>query len=180
MRDREFPEQFTGTKIPWSGSEGRSAPAHGTLRVWKRKNQISRAQSRAKSRAPGAIERAAAGEIETAGFTGRVQARVPGAKRDSWAWLPAGAGAAGAGWESGAGLDWQHDILPPHWQHARAGFAHGIGFGADSNGVPASRKLQMMVSTIFMSLLSHRRQMPPSFTWHSPVNSWRLWPRRRG
>ena len=48
---------------------------------------------------------------------------------------------------------WQHGILQPCWQQAGTGcFAQHAGNGvcAGRNGVPASTKLQMMASTIFI------------------------------
>lgn len=46
----------------------------------------------------------------------------------------------------------QQGIMPPCWQHAvTVSFAHtGKGVCASRNGVPASTKLQMMVSTNFI------------------------------
>lgn len=111
---------------------------------------MSRAQFRANSGAAvGSIDGVEMEEIEFAGFTGRIQAKMPGAMSKSCVWPPAGAGAAGADCGPENGRDWQHDILPPHWQHARA-FTQDAGVGAANSGVPASRKLQMMANASFM------------------------------
>ena len=117
---------------------------------------MSRTQFRANSGAPAALASGVEAEgIEFAGFTGKVQALAHGTTSESWSWLPTDEGAAGADCELETGLDWQHDILPPHEQQACDFFAHGTGDCAASSGVPASRKLQMMASASFMILISH-------------------------
>lgn len=65
--------------------------------------------------------------------------------------MPAGAGAAGAGWESGAGFAAQHGMTPC-LQQARNCLAQtaGIGARAAHSGAPASSKLQTMASASFM------------------------------
>ena len=69
---------------------------------------------------------------------------------ESWLWLPVGAGAAGAGCESGDDFAAQQGILQPWPQQALAFMAQGAAVCARSNGVPANRKLQMMASANFM------------------------------
>ena len=111
---------------------------------------MSRAQFRAKSGAPAAIkDGVGTEEIKSAGFAGRVQSKMADARSESWFWLPVFAG-AGAGCESGDDFAAQQGILQPCWQQARVCLAHAGGVCASSNGVPASRKLQMMASAIFM------------------------------
>jgi hypothetical protein len=89
---------------------------------------------------------------ECAGFAGRVQIKTPGASRESWLWLAAGAGATGC--ESGADLAAQQGMTPC-WQQARTCLAQADGAGgcAANSGVPASRKLQRMASANFIVLI---------------------------
>jgi hypothetical protein len=143
---------FTDTTNPRKQNQWEcSAPAQGTLRAGRRKNQIRRAQSRAKSGTPAASEDGVKVEaIEFAGVAGRVQIKTAGARSESWICPPAGAGAAGAGCESGDDFAAQQGIVTPCWQQARAWLAHDAGDCAKSSGIPASRKLQTMAKAVFM------------------------------
>lgn len=73
MRGGKFLRQFTGTKIRGAKGIDRNAPAQGTLRAWKKKNQTSRTQFRAKSGVATAIEdEIVVEEIMPAGASGSV------------------------------------------------------------------------------------------------------------
>jgi hypothetical protein len=114
-----------------------------------RMNQRSRAQFRAKRGALDAAERGAAVEtMKFAGFAGKVQSKMLGARSESWIWLPLG---AGAGCESDAGFAAQQGMAPC-WQQARTCWAQADGTGAcaANSGAPASRKLHRMASANFM------------------------------
>jgi hypothetical protein len=141
ISDKSREQKFRGAR-----KQNRSAPAQGTLRAGKRKNQIKRAQSRAKSGVPTASEGGVKVEaIEFAGVAGRVQIKTAGARSESWICPPAGAGC-----ESGDDFAAQQGIVTPCLQQARVWLAHGEGVCAKSSGVPASRKLQMMANAVFM------------------------------
>ncbi len=140
----------------------------GTLRAWKRKNQISRAQFRANSGVSAAMESVVEREeIEFAGWAGSVQIRALNVSNESWFWLPVCAGTAGLDCESGDEFALQHDIAPPHWQQARTCLAHGDGIccAARRNGVPASTRLQMMAHIVFTLLISCTRLKSPAICW---------------
>lgn len=86
----------------------------GTLRAWKRMNQIRRAQFSANNGALTAIEAAVTTEeMAFAGLAGAVHVKILGAKSKSVFWLPDGAGATGAGRESGVCFAWQHGMVQP-------------------------------------------------------------------
>jgi len=131
----------------------------GTLRAWKWKIQISRAQSRTKSGAPAVTEDSVEWkEIESAGLAGSAQINALETGSEGWFWLPVCDGSAGLDCGSGVDFALQHGISAPCWQQARTCLAHGVGVSASRNGVPASTRLQMMAHVVFTFLMSRTRR----------------------
>jgi len=73
VRDGKFQDNSRAQKIRGVGNRIRNAPAQGTLRAWKKMNQIRRTQFRAKSGAVVAADKeTAVEEIVFAGVSGNV------------------------------------------------------------------------------------------------------------
>ena len=112
-------------------------------------NQRSRAQSRAKSGAPDAVNRETkAEEIRPASFSGRAQINRAGVEIKSCFCGPALDGAAGIGCEPDDGTA-QQLILPPQWQPARTGCGEHAGIGAAGNCTPTSNRLNRIAGNRF-------------------------------
>jgi hypothetical protein len=98
MRGGKILRQFTGTKIPWSKRKNRNAQAQGTLRAWKKLNQMRKAQFRTKSDAATADrEEIVVEEIVGAEVSGNAQITSAVIRNEIWCCgAPLCAGTTGA------------------------------------------------------------------------------------
>jgi hypothetical protein len=151
VRGGKFKDNSRAQKFRGERQKNRSAPAQGTLRALKKKNQSSREQFRAKSGVPVAVKCGVVVEqIKFAGFSGKVQATTIETGNEIGFCAPVFcAGTAGVFCELEEFLDAQQAMSQQVLPQFIAGLVPAGNACVGMNGVHTSNTLAIMANSFF-------------------------------